>query len=79
MNKLLEERAPKNWRKFDSFLDIFFVFMVNSADEVAQDKEGYDSQSEAFKVGIEIFFIQKMIQKLGDFILQENSPYFEPG
>jgi len=31
MVELLGERAPKSWRKFDSFLEIFFSFMVHSS------------------------------------------------
>ena len=31
MTGLLSERAPKNWRKFDAFLEIFHAFMVYSA------------------------------------------------
>ena len=35
--------------------------------------------SEECKTGIELFFTYNMIRYLGDFILQENSPYNEPG
>ena len=34
MTQLLENRAPKNWRKFDSFLEIFLDFMVLSANDI---------------------------------------------
>ena len=79
MTSLLAERAPKNWRKFDSFLEIFYAFMVFSASDVDEEKETHDPASEAYKTGIELFFIYNMIRYLGDFILQENSPYNEPG
>ena len=80
MVKLLDTRAPKAWRRFDAFLDIFFSVMVNSPDEVCSDKEDdYNTDSEAYKTGIEIYFMQNMIKHLGDFILQENSPYQRPG
>lgn len=53
--------------------------MVNSADEIAEDKDTYDNKSDACKTGIELYFIYNMVRHLGDFILQENSPYHEPG
>lgn len=79
MTGLLAERAPKNWRKFDSFLEIFYAFMVFGAADIDADLENYNAESEEFKTGIELYFIYNMIRYLGDFILQENSPYNEPG
>lgn len=79
MVSLLPERAAKNWRKFDSFLDIFYAFMVNSCEEIENESDKYDTESEAYKIGIELFFANDMIKHLGDFILQENSPYHEFG
>lgn len=79
MTGLLAERAPKNWRKFDNFLEIFYAFMVFSAEDIETGKEVHDATSDACKTGIELFFIYNMIRYLGDFILQENSPYNEPG
>ena len=75
MVEQLAERAPKNWRKFDAFMDIFFGFMVYSASEVYADKDEYDSESDAYKTGMELYFIYNMIRHLGDFVLQEKSPY----
>ena len=75
----LAVRAPKNWRKFDAFLEIFHDFMVFSAEDIENSMESPDQESEAYKVGVELYFIFDMIRHLGDFILQENSPYNEPG
>lgn len=69
MTTLLVERAPKNWRKFDSFLDIFYAFMVFSPEDVDANKETHDTTSDACKVGVELFFVYDMIHYLGDFIL----------
>lgn len=69
MVEMLQERAPKAWRKFDAYLDVFFSFMVNSADEIAEDKDTYDNKSDACKTGIELYFIYNMVRHLGDFIL----------
>jgi len=43
--------------------------MVNSCEEIELESDKYDSESEAYKVGIEIFFVNDMIRHLGDFIL----------
>ena len=69
MTELLTERAPKNWRKFEAFLEIFYAFMVFSTEDIDAGKETHDSTSEAYKVGVELFFIYNMIRYLGDFIL----------
>jgi hypothetical protein len=79
MVEMLQERAPRAWSKIEAYLDIFYSFMVNSSDEVAENKDIHDCESEAYKTGVELYFIYDMIKHLGDFILQENSPYHEPG
>lgn len=79
MTEMLEMRAPKSWSRFDQFLDIFFAFMVQSPEEVVEGKDKYDKEGDAYKVGVEIYFGMDMVKKLGDFVLQEESPYHEPG
>ena len=79
MIHMLPERVAKNWRKFDAFLDLFFHLMVFSCEDIENEKEKFDTNSEAYKVGVELFFKYDMIRWLGDFVLQENSPYHEPG
>ena len=53
--------------------------MVYSAEEVELELEAYDKDSETYKIGVELYFKYEMIHYLGDFILQEKSPYHEPG
>ena len=79
MTELLADRAPKNWRRFDSFLEIFHGFMVYSAEDIDADRNRIDKEGEPYLVGIELFFMHNMIRYLGDFVLQENSPYFDAG
>lgn len=69
MNEQLSERAPKNWRKFDAFLEIYLSFMVNSSEDIHKDRSEFDSSSEAFKTGIELYYLNDMIKHLGDFVL----------
>jgi len=63
----------------DAFLDIFYCFMVNSADDIYNNRSTYDSDSDAYKTGIEIYFLSNMIRYLGDFVLQDKSPYSYAG
>lgn len=79
MVKLLEERAPKNWRKFDAFLEIFQSLMLHSAEDIATDNQKVDKEGDAYKTGVELYYVYDMLRYLGDFVLQENSPYSEPG
>ena len=54
--------------------------MVNSAEEIATDQASkVDKESDAYKTGVELYFVYDMLRYLGDFVLQENSPYHEPG
>ena len=53
--------------------------MVFSAEEVELEFVQIDKESEAYKIGVELYFKHEMIHYLGDFILQEKSPYHEPG
>lgn len=77
ITELLEYRAPKNWRKFDEFLEIFLDFMVFSADDIDKKNYLYRTDGDEFKVGVEMYFVHNMIRYLGDFILEENSPYYD--
>lgn len=56
MIELLPDRVAKNWRKFDHFMDIFYAMMVYSPEDVELDRVKHDEQSEAFKIGTELFF-----------------------
>ena len=69
MIEQLADRAPRHWRKFDAFLDIFYSFMVHSADDVRAGCVEFDKESEAYKVGVELYFKNDMIKHLGDFVL----------
>ena len=53
--------------------------MVFSAVDVEANLETVNLESDEFKTGVELYFKYNMIRYLGDFILQENSPYNEPG
>jgi len=78
----LHTRAAKAWRKFDQYLEIICAFAINSAEEIEEDKDlgkstKYDAESEAYKVGVEVFFKQGLLTILGDFVLQEDSPMYK--
>jgi len=77
MVEQLSDRAPKHWRKFDAYLEIFYSFMVNSSDDILANRAEFDTNSEAYKTGVEMYFINNMIMHLGDFVLREKSPYHD--
>ena len=74
MVELLHEKAPKHCSWIEVFLGMFHDIMVYSAEEILAGAEQPDSNSEAYKIGIKVFFNNDMIQNLGHFILQEKSP-----
>ena len=63
----------------DSFLEIFHDFMIYSAEDIEIQTLVPDFEGDAYKTGVELYFLYDMIHYLGDFILQENSPYYEAG
>ena len=48
MTELLADRAPKNWRRFDAFLEIFHDFMVYSAEDIDTDRIRSDKEGEPY-------------------------------
>ena len=56
MVELLEKRVPLKWRNFDQYLEIFHDFMVFSAEEIELETEQIDKESEAYKVGVELYY-----------------------
>jgi hypothetical protein len=82
MNQLISmlfSRAAKNWRKMDSYLDILYCFCVHSADEIELEEDAtkavpVDPTSEAYQVGMELYFKMGLLTMFGDFVLQEESP-----
>ena len=78
----LKLRAPKSWRTFDYFLELILAFAIHSPEELELSNAGdlpanqvpSDPQSEAYLTGMNLYFKRNMIEILGDFILQDDSP-----
>lgn len=78
----LKLRAPKSWRTFDYFLELILAFAIHSPEELELSNAGdlpanqvpSDPQSEAYQTGMNLYFKRNMIEILGDFILQDDSP-----
>ena len=71
---ILHEKAPKHPSWIGVLLGMFHDIMVYSAEEIMAGADAPDSESEAYKIGMKVFFNNDMIQSLGHFILQEKSP-----
>ena len=78
----LKLRAPKSWRTFDFFLELILAFAIHSPEELELSSAGdlpanqvpSDPQGEAYQIGMTLYFKRNMIEILGDFILQDDSP-----
>ena len=69
----LKLRAPKSYQYFDHFLELISTFAFYSPEELADspvtDGLPFDKDSEAYRIGMTVFYQRDMIQILGDFIL----------
>ena len=83
----LDERAPKAWKTFDQFNELFFAFGVFSPEDIQERWTGettiscipFDKESEAYQIGMGLFFRWNMLERLGDFVLGDKSPMHEVG
>lgn len=80
----LNQRVARAWSRFDEFLEIFYAYCVFSPQDIVDAGFGYtntdpDPDSEAFKVGMTHYFSVKMLEKIGDFMLGEKSPFKAEG
>jgi len=79
----LKDRAAKSWSRFEFYLDIIKAFGISSAEDVEKELETqgdvFDLQSEGARVGLEYYFKQNTLERLLDFILQDQSPLRQVG
>ena len=85
MQDVLEGPARRNGQNIDVLLTIFNAILYYSHDDI--ERISYDSNKntssdeapenkKSFINGLHIFFQQNMLKHLGDFILQDKSPWF---
>ena len=75
----LPDRAAKNWKTFDHYLEVILAFAIHAPEELETDpspQEGltWNKDSEAYQIGMELYFKKNMLEYLGDWVLGEASP-----
>ena len=78
----LDLRAPRAWSRFEAYLDVIFSFATLGPEQIEQEvkddkAQKWDSESDAYKIGMEYFFKEGFLTILGDFVLQEESPLYK--
>jgi hypothetical protein len=81
---LLPVRVARAWSRFDEFLEIIYSFAAFTPEQILASGPGYtqavpEMDSDSVKVGLHYFFTAKMLEKIGDFILEDQSPFCVPG
>lgn len=68
------------WARFDEYLEMIYAVAVYTPEVIIESGSGYthlnvDIKSESFALGMHYFFQANMIEKIGDFILGDKSPF----
>lgn len=85
MVSLFNNWVAKQWKRFDCYNDILLSFGIHSSEEVRSSGNGitlvdkWSASSDACRVGLEYFFQINMVERLGDFILEDESPLLAEG
>jgi hypothetical protein len=78
MMENLHYRAAKNWKTFNYYLETILAFGINGSEAFEkieqEDGQGYSKDSEAYKIGMGLYFKRNMLEIMGDFVLGEASP-----
>ena len=77
---LLNFRVARSWAKMEEFLEIIYSFAAYTPEQILAGGPGYtnvkpDMESDSVKIGLTYFYKIKMIEKIGDFILEDSSPF----
>ena len=76
---LMTTRAARNWKQIDSYMDLIFSFAVQEPSDIDKEinlatKPTWDKTSVGYRVGMTELLRKDFLSKLGDFILQDQSP-----
>ena len=79
----LHDRAAKNWKYFDYYLEVILAYALHSPEELESETNAMDSppwskESEAYQIGMELYFKYNMLEIMGDWVLGEASPLIKP-
>ena len=87
MNFLLSHLTTtcvQNWSRMNIYLEILYAFGVYSPEQIMKSGPGFtssyiDEESDSVKVALHYFFSNHMIEKIGDFMLEDKSPFLQKG
>jgi hypothetical protein len=84
MAENLNQRVARSWARMEEFLEIFYAFGVFGPEEILAGGPGFteadpETGSEAFTIGMTYYFRNRMVEKIGDFLLGEKSPFLKEG
>jgi len=87
MNQMINQlnfRVAKSWARFDEFIEMVLSFGVYTPEHIYAKGPGFtneefDKDSDSFEIGMTYFFRENMIQRIGDFILGNKSPFLAEG
>ena len=75
-----EHPAANNWRNFEHYLRVIFAFGVHGPDEFLEDsglsvQPTWSKDSEAYQIGMDLYFRKGLLEYLGDWVLGDESPF----
>lgn len=75
----LHDRAARNWKYFDYYLETILAFGIHTPEELEseaspQDAASWSKKSQGYKIGMELFFKKNMLETMGDWVLGDASP-----
>ena len=75
----MKTRAARSWKIIDTYMEIFFSFGLQSAQDVDLEigaKQPWTRESSGYQIGMMELCRSDFLVQLGDFILQDNSPLY---
>ena len=82
INEMLSQlftRVSVNWRSFEHYLRILFAYGVHGPEDFLEDsgisvQPGWKKNSEAYQIGMDLYFRKHMLEFIGDWVLGDESP-----
>ena len=73
-------RVAKNWRTFEHYLRVLFSYGVHGPDAfledtgISKEQPEWSKESEAYHIGMDLYFRKNMLEFIGDWVLGDSSP-----
>jgi hypothetical protein len=80
----LNQRVARSWARMEEYLEVLYAFGVYGPEEILAGGHGVTeaepvTEGEAFKIGMTYYFRIHMVEKIGDFLLGDKSPFLKEG